>query len=888
MLTVFFDGIPYKVREGRNLLEAALDNGLNLPYFCWHPIMRSVGACRQCAVRVFKDENDTVGRIQMACMTGAKEGIRANISDPGVIAFRKAVIEWLMINHPHDCPVCDEGGECHLQDMTVMTGHVYRRYRGRKRTYNNQNLGPFVNHEMNRCIQCYRCVRFYRDLADGKDFDVFGSKDRLYFGRYENGVLESEFSGNLVEVCPTGVFTDKTLASHYTRKWDLETAPSICPHCCIGCNTIPGARYQELRRVMNRYNGDVNGHFICDRGRFGYEFNQSAQRLRMAGSRDKGEISVDSAVIDTIEKLRGAWRIAGIGSGRASLEANYALRELVGETNFSPGLADPIHLAVQQAFSVLKDGPVRIPSLHEIEMADAILLLGVDPTNEAPMLDFAIRQATNRTFLDIADEMKVPHWDTYMVLRAAQKPRLILDIATVNPIKLEEIGREVMRGTPEDLLKFADQISDAVRRMASGSTQPAEKIAGYLLQARRPVVITSASADAAMIRMAANIVIRLKAAKVDSALSIVLPECNTMGAALIGGKQVSEILSEIESGAVDTLIILENDLTQLVGEKRAQAVFSKLKSLIVLDSIETPSTKRAEITLPVTTYAESNGTYVNNEGRAQRFFQVFIPEGEQQDSWELLARISREIKPKSAHWTIYEDVTRELSKKIPVLAGAINAAPSSNWRIAQMKISRDPHRYSGRTAMSADKSVREHQSPPDQETPFAYTSDAFNGQVPPALNPRYWAPGWNSYQALTRFQEEVGGPLRGGNPGVRLIEPKAVTLKPFEPEEIRALVENEFWLVPIWKIHGSETLSRLAARIQEVIPDPVILMNPEDAQEIGIKEGDLVGFSIEGEMRELPAKFGNSVPRRVMAVPVGYPETRGIIAVKQAGISRLS
>src|SRR4051794_2875251 len=135
MVTVFFDGMPYTVGPGRNLLESALDHGLNLPYFCWHPAMGSVGACRQCAVKIFKDENDKTGRLQMACMTAAHEGTRCSIEDADAVAFRRSVIEWLMINHPHDCPVCDEGGECHLQDMTVMTGHVYRRYRGRKRTY---------------------------------------------------------------------------------------------------------------------------------------------------------------------------------------------------------------------------------------------------------------------------------------------------------------------------------------------------------------------------------------------------------------------------------------------------------------------------------------------------------------------------------------------------------------------------------------------------------------------------------------------------------------------------------------------------------------------------------------------------------------------------------
>ncbi len=147
----------------------------------------------------------------MACMEPVKDNLRISLDAEEAKQFQGSNIEALMINHPHDCPVCDEGGECHLQDMTVMTGHNYRRYRFKKRTHNNQYLGPFINHEMNRCIQCYRCVRFYKEYAGGKDLDVFGAHDDIYFGRYEPGTLENEFSGNLVEICPTGVFTDKTL-----------------------------------------------------------------------------------------------------------------------------------------------------------------------------------------------------------------------------------------------------------------------------------------------------------------------------------------------------------------------------------------------------------------------------------------------------------------------------------------------------------------------------------------------------------------------------------------------------------------------------------------------------------------------------------------------------
>ena len=214
MATIYIDGQPHQAERGQNLLHVCLSLKIDLPYFCWHPALGSVGACRQCAIKHFKDKDDTRGRIVMACMTAAEEGMLVSVQDRDAREFRASVIEWLMVNHPHDCPVCDEGGECHLQDMTVMTGHAYREFRFDKRTHRNQDLGPFVNHEMNRCIACYRCVRFYRDYAGGRDLDVFGAHDDVYFGRASDGMLENEFSGNLVEVCPTGVFTHKTLKKH--------------------------------------------------------------------------------------------------------------------------------------------------------------------------------------------------------------------------------------------------------------------------------------------------------------------------------------------------------------------------------------------------------------------------------------------------------------------------------------------------------------------------------------------------------------------------------------------------------------------------------------------------------------------------------------------------
>ena len=375
MVKITVDGICYEVDPANNLLQECLSQGLDLPYFCWHPSMGSVGACRQCAVIQYRDAEDKKGTLVMSCMTPVTEGGIYSLASEQASNFRADVIESLMTSHPHDCPVCEEGGECHLQDMTQMSGHNYRRFDKQKVTHRNQNLGPFINHEMNRCITCYRCVRFYDDYAGGTDLSAQASHHHTYFGRFEEGSLESEFSGNLVEVCPTGVFTDKPFSAHYARKWDLQSAPSICSGCSVGCNITPGERYGSLRRVVNRYHNDINGYFLCDRGRFGAHYVNSESRLR--GAKDASGLSVSTREVEERITAFASEAVIGIGSPRASDEANFALRCFVGAENFFAGHSDADHEALQVLIECLRDSSFHSPSVREIEQADAIIVLGL-------------------------------------------------------------------------------------------------------------------------------------------------------------------------------------------------------------------------------------------------------------------------------------------------------------------------------------------------------------------------------------------------------------------------------------------------------------------------------------------------------------------------------
>ncbi len=501
MAKITVDGVVYEVDPANNLLQECLSQGLDLPYFCWHPSLGSVGACRQCAVIQYRDAEDTQGTLVMSCMTPVTDGGIYSLAAEQASDFRADVIESLMTSHPHDCPVCEEGGECHLQDMTQMSGHNYRRFDKQKVTHRNQNLGPFINHEMNRCITCYRCVRFYDDYAGGTDLSAQASHHHTYFGRFEEGTLESEFSGNLVEVCPTGVFTDKPFSAQYTRKWDLQTAPSICNGCSVGCNITPGERYGTLRRVVNRYHNDINGYFLCDRGRFGAHYVNSESRLRSA--RDASGMSVSTTAIEERISEFTSEAVIGIGSPRASNEANFALRSFVGAENYFSGHSDAEHEALQVLIECLRDAAFHSPSVRQIEQADAILVLGEDVTNTAPRIALALRQSVRNEAKALAETSRIPSWQDAAVRELAQESLSPLAVFACGSTRLDDIATTKLNADQQTLIEASNALSErlsgrspAYSQQTLGTTMQSveanlyrtdecEKALGYLRHRRR-------------------------------------------------------------------------------------------------------------------------------------------------------------------------------------------------------------------------------------------------------------------------------------------------------------------------------------------------------------------------------------------------------------------
>ncbi|AFJ46375.1 NADH-quinone oxidoreductase subunit NuoG [Shimwellia blattae] len=896
MATIHVDGKEYEVNGADNLLQACLSLGLDIPYFCWHPALGSVGACRQCAVKQYQNAEDTRGRLVMSCMTPASDGTFISIDDGEAKQFRESVVEWLMTNHPHDCPVCEEGGNCHLQDMTVMTGHNFRRYRFTKRTHRNQDLGPFISHEMNRCIACYRCVRYYKDYADGTDLGVYGAHDNVYFGRTEDGTLESEFSGNLVEICPTGVFTDKTHSERYNRKWDMQFAPSICQQCSVGCNTSPGERYGELRRIENRYNGSVNHYFLCDRGRFGYGYVNRKDRPRQPVQRrgdDLISLNADQAMRGAADILRQSKKIIGIGSPRASVESNFALRELVGAANFYTGIAAGEQQRLQLMLSVLQNSGIHTPTLRDIESCDAVLVLGEDITQTGARVALAVRQAAKGKAREMAAAQKVADWQIAAILNIGQHAKHPLFVTNVDDTRLDDIAAWTYRAPVEDQARLGFAIAHALDNNAPAVGDIDSELQGKidvivqaLSGAKKPLIISGTNAGSeALIQAAANVAKALKGRGSEVGITLVARSVNSVGLGMMGGGSLDEALGELESGQADGVIVLENDLHRHASAARVDAALSKAPLVMVIDHQRTEIMNHAHLVLPAASFAESDGTVINNEGRAQRFFQVYDPAYYDSstlmlESWRWLNSLRSTVESRQPDWTTLDHVIDACVATLPQLAGIKDAAPDASFRIRGQKLAREPHRYSGRTAMRANISVHEPRQPQDKDTMFAFSMEGNNQPgAPRSQIPFAWAPGWNSPQAWNKFQAEVGGSLRFGDPGVRLIEATEGALDYFTaiPAAFRA-GEGQWRVAPYYHLFGSDELSQRSPVFQSRMPAPYLKLNPADAARLGINAGAPVSFSYEGQTITLPLVLSEGLTPGQVGLPMGMPGIAPVLA----------
>jgi len=625
MPKLIIDTIEIEVPAGTLILEAARSAGIMIPHFCYHPALGNAGACRVCAVKMLEGP---VKGIQMSCMTPVQEGMVVSTTDAEAVAMRRHVIEWLMINHPHDCPVCDEGGECLLQDYTIAAGHGIRRYRGKKRTHTNQYLGEHVQHEMNRCIQCSRCVRFYQDFAGGTDLGVMGRASMIYYGRFSGGSLESPFSGNLPDLCPTGVYTDKA-ARFRARYWDYDMAPSLCPHCSLGCATIPAARYRELLKTMARRNDAVNGWFLCDKGRFADHGVNSPDRPRtplLDGRETSWDEALDAlaARIGELFETHGSGALAVVGSSRLTLEGNLQAALLAGflEAGALCYFVDREEAAATSAAVSLLTGDTAV-SLAEVERADCIAIVRCDLREQGPMMLLAVRQAWRS--------------GAKIFLVGDGSPREQSEAVSVETTWVPSLADISFAGYSSPLV---------IARPCDCRTPDFEGVAGS-----------------------------------GAKLVFLLSGPNAFAAAVLTREHRATSLAEaVGSGKIRGILAFEADIPE--------ELLAGITLLAVADRFPSEAMKKCDVFLPTTAWVEMDGTFINNEGRAQRFRKVMdpglpikgldpialhpprvhrkdAPGGEPRPAWRIIADLAERLgaeqikEPLSGRWEILRNLDPE-------------------------------------------------------------------------------------------------------------------------------------------------------------------------------------------------------------------------------------
>ena len=542
---------------------------------------------------------------------------------------------------------------------------------------------------------------------------------------------------------------------------------------------------------------------------------------------------------------------------------------------------------------MLREGGIYTPALREIESYDAVLVLGEDVTQTGARVALAVRQAVKGKAREMAAAQKVADWQIAAILNIGQRAKHPLFVTNVDDTRLDDIAAWTYRAPVEDQARLGFAIAHALDNAAPAvdGIEPElqskiDVIVQALAGAKKPLIISGTNAGSAeVIQAAANVAKALKGRGADVGITMIARSVNSMGLGIMGGGSLEEALTELETGRADAVVVLENDLHRHASATRVNAALAKAPLVMVVDHQRTAIMENAHLVLSAASFAESDGTVINNEGRAQRFFQVYDPSYYDSktvmlESWRWLHSLHSTLLSREVDWTQLDHVIDAVVAKIPELAGIKDAAPDATFRIRGQKLAREPHRYSGRTAMRANISVHEPRQPQDIDTMFTFSMEGNNqptahrSQVPFA-----WAPGWNSPQAWNKFQDEVGGKLRFGDPGVRLFETSENGLDYFTSVPARFQPQAGKWrIAPYYHLFGSDELSQRAPVFQSRMPQPYIKLNPADAAKLGVNAGTRVSFSYDGNTVTLPVEIAEGLTAGQVGLPMGMSGIAPVLA----------
>ncbi len=555
------------------------------------------------------------------------------------------------------------------------------------------------------------------------------------------------------------------------------------------------------------------------------------------------------------------------------------MRELVGQANYSTGVAQKEQSLVELAASIMQTEGIYNPNMREIESYDAVLILGEDLTQTAPRMALSVRQAAKNKAREMAAKTRTPDWLAEPVQRIGQEAKSPIYILAATQTRLADVATGEVVASPNDIARLGFAVAAAVKGETVNGLDDdakafAQTIADTLKAANKPLIIAGTSLqDASIMEAAAELTQNLGS---KAGLSLVVPEVNSMGLALFGGLSLEQAFAQ----DYDTLVIVENDLFRRLPAAQVKAALDKAETVIVLDHSETETVKQADIVLSAASFAEGDGTVVSQEGRAQRFYQVYDPsyykpEYAIKESWRWLHAIETGLKGKPIDWTVLDDVIETIVKNVPVLEAIQDVAPDAGYRVHGLKIAREPRRYSGRTAMRAPLSVHEPKQPTDPDSALTFSMEGYVGpQKASSLVPFAWAPGWNSPQSWNKYQDEVGGHLKGGDSGVRLFDrlAKRPARSYVAPTAVVANPES-FRLVPMHHIFGSGEFTIKTPAMETRIPEAVFAVGEQDATRLNLQEGQRITVKAGETTVSLPVQVIEYLPTGYIGYPVGLAPT---------------
>ena len=619
------DGLELPAEDGTMLVDAAKHGDVEIPVFCYEPKLgQPVGACRMCLVEI-----EGIPKLQTACSTPVRDGMVVYTRTDRVQAAQEAVVEFLLVNHPLDCPVCDKGGECPLQDIAMGWGPGKSRSIDPKRHFQKPiPLSPLIKIDRERCILCYRCVRFSQEIAEDEQLQLLERGASTFVGTFDDRPYIAPFHGNIIELCPVGALTSEAYRFR-ARPWDIEDAGSVCTLCPSQCNVILTVRDERVERVLARDHSEVDDGWLCDKGRFGYQMAESEQRITQPLVREGGELrpaSWGQALQAAAAGLRQAGeRTAAIVGGSSSSEEGYLAQRILRRGLGSPHVDSRAGGSINRSLAIEFARPELAARVADLDSAESILVIGCDPLHAMPILDLRIRKAVRRHGARLA-------------------------LATDRPSALDGGAEEVARYAPGFASGFLSALAaevgvDGYERGPGELGADAERIAG-VLRAGTTVIVWGGRGDAALVDVARQLGAKLLGAP-DGANGRGLSE---VGCAPDAGPGLSEVpagrdAAAIRDGLADgghaaAFLLNADPVRDFPGGPAWSHALGKAKFVVAVSMFENASTRHADVVFPAESYAEKEGTVTHPDGRLQRLRPGVPHPGHIRPIWQVLVELS--------------------------------------------------------------------------------------------------------------------------------------------------------------------------------------------------------------------------------------------------------